>query len=73
MLCFNPWGHQNFKKINARHQTELFLKVSSFNFVGNLDMTDTINESVTHSAPPQTAPKPVSVNQKCLVLSLCAF
>ena len=28
---------------------------------------------MTRSAQPQTAPQPVSVNQKCLVLSLCAF
>ena len=73
MLCFNPWDHQNLKKMNASYQTGPFLKVSSFNFVDNLDMADTTNESMTHSVQPQTASQPVSVNQKCLVLSLCAF
>ena len=33
MLCFNPWDHQNFKKINDIYQTGLFLKVSGFNLL----------------------------------------
>ena len=33
MLCFNPWDHQNLKKINASYQTGLFLKVSGFNLL----------------------------------------
>ena len=70
---FNPWDHQDFKKINASYQTGLFLKVSGFNFVDNLDMTDTTNESVARTVQPQTVSQPVSINQKCLVVYLCAF
>ena len=33
MLCFNPWDHQNFKKINASYQTGPFLKVSVSDFL----------------------------------------